>query len=310
MKDNHQGNQGGGRSKRRAGQSSPAATGEPALAAGLYVVATPIGNAADISLRALRVLGGAHVVACEDTRTTGKLLAMHGIKARLTAYHEHNAERARPALLERLKRGEAVALVSDAGTPLISDPGYRLVGEARDAGALVTPVPGASAPIAALSIAGLPTDRFLFAGFLPNRGGPRRRAIADLAAVPATLVVLESARRLAACLADLADFLGPRQAAVTRELTKRFEEVRRGPLDELAAHYHEAGPPKGEIVLVIAPPDGHDAAAALDEAAIDGLLRHALESLSLRDAAASVAADTGLPRRRLYSRALELKSGR
>jgi 16S rRNA (cytidine1402-2'-O)-methyltransferase len=281
----------------------------PPLAAGLYVVATPIGNAGDISLRALGVLGGAHVVACEDTRTTGKLLAMHGIKARLTAYHEHNAERARPALLERLERGEAVALVSDAGTPLISDPGYRLVSEARDAGAVVTPVPGASAPIAALSIAGLPTDRFMFAGFLPNRRGPRKRAIAELAAVPATLVILESARRLAACLADLTDILGPRPAAVTRELTKRFEEVRRGPLDALAAHYNEAGPPKGEIVLVVAPPDGHATDTALDQTAIDGLLRHALETRSLRDAAQAVAADTGLPRRQLYNRALELKSG-
>ena len=302
--DNHQGNQGGGRSKRRAGQSSHEADNGRPLAAGLYVVATPIGNAADISLRALDVLRGAHVVACEDTRTTGTLLAMHGIKARLTAYHEHNAERARPALLERLKRGEAVALVSDAGTPLISDPGYRLVGEARHAGATVTPVPGASAPIAALSIAGLPTDRFLFVGFLPNRSGPRKRAIAELADVPATLVLFESARRLAACLTDLADLLGPRQAAVTRELTKRFEEVRRGTLGGLAAHYDDAGPPKGEIVLVIAPPD--NAAAALDPTTIDGLLQDALATLSLRDAAAAVAADTGLPRRRLDNRALEL----
>ena len=299
----HQRSQGDGRSKRRAEPDAP----EPPLEAGLYVVATPIGNASDISLRALRVLAGAHVVACEDTRTTGKLLAIHGIKARLTAYHDHNAERARPALLARLGRGEAVALVSDAGTPLISDPGYKLVGEARDAGFTVTPVPGASSPIAALSIAGLPTDRFMFAGFLPNRGGPRRRAIAELALIPATLVLLESPRRLAACLDDLAAGLGSRQAAVTRELTKRFEEVRRGALDDLAAHYNASGPPKGEIVLVIAPPETAED-VDLDPPAIDALLRRALETLSLRDAAASVVAATGLPRRQLYNRALELKS--
>ena len=200
-----------------------------------------------------------------------------------------------------------MALVSDAGTPLISDPGYKLVAEARDAGFTVTPVPGASSPIAALSIAGLPTDRFMFAGFLPNRGGPRKRAIEDLALIPATLVLLESPRRLAACLDDLAAVLGPRQAAVTRELTKRFEEVRRGGLYDLAAHYNETGPPRGEIVMVIAPPDTAGD-ADLDPAAIDALLRRALETLSLRDAAASVAADTGLPRRQLYNRALELKS--
>jgi 16S rRNA (cytidine1402-2'-O)-methyltransferase len=303
MNDSHQRSQGGGRSKRHGDTAAP----EGALEAGLYVVATPIGNASDISLRALRVLAGAQVVACEDTRTTGKLLAIHGIKARLTAYHEHNAERARPALLARLGRGAAVALVSDAGTPLISDPGYKLVAEARDAGFTVTPVPGASSPIAALSIAGLPTDRFMFAGFLPNRGGPRKRAIEDLALIPATLVLLESPRRLAACLDDLAAVLGPRQAAVTRELTKRFEEVRRGGLYDLAAHYNETGPPRGEIVMVIAPPDTAGD-ADLDPAAIDALLRRALETLSLRDAAASVAADTGLPRRQLYNRALELKS--
>ena len=303
MNDNHQRSQGDGRSKRHGDTAAP----EGALETGLYVVATPIGNASDISLRALRVLAGAHVVACEDTRTTGKLMAIHSIKARLTAYHEHNAERARPALLARLGRGEAVALVSDAGTPLISDPGFKLVSEARDAGFTVTPVPGASSPIAALSIAGLPTDRFMFAGFLPNRGGPRKRAIEDLAVIPATLVLLESPRRLAACLDDLAAVLGRRQAAVTRELTKLFEEVRRGSLGELAAHYNEAGPPKGEIVVVIAPPDTA-VDADLDPAAIDALLCRALETLSLRDAAASVAADTGVARRQLYNRALELKS--
>ena len=277
--------------------------------AGLHIVATPIGNLRDITLRAIDTLSQVDFIACEDTRITARLMSAHDIRTSMTAYHEHNAARVLPGMIKRLENGETMALVSDAGTPLISDPGYRLVSEARDAGAVVTPVPGASAPIAALSIAGLPTDRFMFAGFLPNRRGPRKRAIAELAAVPATLVILESARRLAACLADLTDILGPRPAAVTRELTKRFEEVRRGPLDALAAHYNEAGPPKGEIVLVVAPPDGHATDTALDQTAIDGLLRHALETRSLRDAAQAVAADTGLPRRQLYNRALELKSG-
>ncbi len=287
---------GRGRSKRPGGS----------LEAGLYLVATPIGNAGDITLRALEVLATADVVACEDTRTTARLLTMHGVRARLTAYHEHNAERARPGLLARLARGEAVALVAEAGTPLISDPGYKLVVAARHAGVTVTAVPGASATLAALTISGLPTDRFLFAGFLPPRGGPRRRAIAGLAAVEATLVVLESPRRLAASLADMAALLGPREAAVARELTKLFEEVRRGPLDDLAAHYSAAGPPKGEVVVVIAPPGE----TQISEDDVDVRLRAALEGQSVRDAAQSVAAATGLPRRRLYARALELTADR
>ena len=287
---------GGARSKRPGGS----------LEAGLYLVATPIGNAGDITLRALEVLAAADVVACEDTRTTARLLTMHGVKARLTAYHDHNAERARPGLLARLARGEAVALVAEAGMPLISDPGYKLVAEARDAGLAVTAVPGASAPLATLIVSGLPTDRFLFTGFLPSRGGARRRAIAGLAAVEATLVVLESPRRLAASLADMAAVLGPRQAAVARELTKLFEEVRRGALDELAAHYGAAGPPKGEVVVIVAPPG----ASQISEGDVDRQLRAALAGQSVRDAAQSVAAATGLPRRRLYARALELTADR
>ena len=296
MKAETQPSHGRGRSKRSDGS----------LEAGLYLVATPIGNAGDITLRALEVLAAADVVACEDTRTTARLLTIHGVKARLTAYHDHNAERARPGLLARLARGEAVALVAEAGTPLISDPGYKLVVAARHAGVAVTAVPGASATLAALTVSGLPTDRFLFAGFLPSRGGPRRRAIAGLAGIEATLIVLESPRRLAASLADMAALLGPREAAVARELTKLFEEVRRGSLDDLAAHYRAAGPPKGEVVVVIAPPG--ETQIAEDD--VDAMLRAALDGQSVRDAAHGVAAATGLPRRRLYARALELTADR
>ncbi len=274
-------------------------------APGLYVVSTPIGNAGDITLRALDILATVHTVACEDSRVTGKLLAMHGVKAAFTPYHEHNAARVRPRLLDRIAGGEAVALVSDAGTPLISDPGFKLVAAVAAAGHEVFAVPGASAPIAALSVSGLPSDRFLFAGFLPPRTAARRRILAELRATPATLLFLESPRRLAAALADMAAVLGPRPAAVARELTKRFEEVSRGALDGLAAHYREAGAPKGEIVVVVGPPD--PAAQELSAGEIDERLRAALAGGSLRDAAAEVAAETGLPRRRLYNRALELE---
>lgn len=291
-----------------ADQPSHRAPGSKRPAPGLYLVATPIGNARDITLRALDLLASVDLVACEDTRMTARLLGLHGITATLTAYHDHNAARARPALLARLMDGASVALVSDAGTPLISDPGYRLVHDAREAGIAVTTAPGPSAPVAALTISGLPTDRFYFAGFLPPKRAARRRALEKLAGVDATLLVFESARRLAAALADMADILGPRPAVVTREITKMFEEARRGTLDVLADHYGEAGPPKGEIVIVIGPPDAN--AGALDDDAVDALLKAALAGHSLRDAAAQVAADTGLPRRRLYSRALELSKGR
>ena len=275
-----------------------------ALAPGLYVVATPIGNSRDITLRALDLLAAADIVACEDTRTTGKLLFLHGISAPLTAYHDHNAQRVRPALLARLQRGEAMVLVSDAGTPLISDPGYRLVVEAQAAGIPVTTAPGPSAPLAALTISGLPTDRFFFAGFLPPKRAARRRALERLALIDGALLLFESTRRLAAALADMAEVLGPREAVVARELTKLHEEIRRAPLDALAAHYDSAGAPKGEIVIVIAPPDAD--ADQLDDGAVDGLLREALATDRLRDAAARVALAVRLPRRRLYHRALEL----
>ncbi len=277
------------------------------LAGGLYVVATPIGNAADITLRALAVLAAVDVIACEDTRVTRKLLGMHGISRPLTAYHEHNADAVRPRLLARLAAGERIALVSDAGTPLISDPGFRLVRACIAAGVAVIPLPGASAVLAALTISGLPTDRFLTAGFLPTRQGPRRRALAELAAVPATLVILESPHRLAASLADMAEVLGDRAAAVTRELTKLFEEAVRGPLTDLAARYAAAGPPKGEITVVIAPPAPAAPPAAAD---VDALLAAALTEGSVKDAAARVAATTGLPKRAVYARALAIEAKR
>lgn len=266
-------------------------------------MATPIGNLGDITLRALDLLAGADAVVCEDTRNTRKLLAAHGLRARLVPYHEHNAERMRPRIMEHLECGEAVALVSDAGTPLVSDPGYKLVREALARGLPVTALPGPSAALAALLLSGLPSDRFLVAGFLPARAGARRRALGELAPVPATLVVFEAARRLPGALADMAAVLGPRPAAVARELTKLYEEVRRDALPALAAHYRAAGPPKGEVVIVVGPPE-RAGAPAEDE--LDARLRAALEGASVRDAAAAVARATGLPKRRVYARALEL----
>ncbi len=272
--------------------------------AGLVIVATPIGNAADISARALGVLRGAHVVACEDTRVTSKLFAIHGICVPLLSYHEHNAAAQRPKIMERLKIGETVALVSDAGMPLISDPGYRLVAECIDEGFPVTCVPGPSSVTTALALSGLPTDRFFFQGFLPAKQGARRAALESLSAIPGSLVVLESANRLAAMLEDAAAALGARPAAVTRELTKRFEEVRRGPLDELARHYHDSGPPKGEVTVVIGP--APEETRELDDDAIDALLARELETSSVRDAADKIARLSGRPRRQVYSRALEI----
>jgi len=277
----------------------------PALAPGLYLVATPIGNLRDITLRALDTLRQADTIACEDSRVTAKLLAAHGIATPMTPYREHNAARARPKLLARLKEGACIALVSDAGTPLISDPGYKLVAACRAAGIAVTAVPGPSAVLAALTLSGLPTDRFQFVGFLPPRESARRNALAALAGTDATLVAFESGRRLAALLGDAAAIFGPRPAAVCRELTKLHEEVSAGDLAELAGRYATNGAPRGEVVVVIAPPGDGDG-AGFDDAALDDRLRDALDRESLRDAAASVARETGLPRRRVYARALAL----
>lgn len=272
----------------------------------LYLVATPIGNARDITLRALDILAGADILAAEDTRNTRRLLDIHGIRRdprSIWPYHDHNGPRQRPRLLAALAEGRSVALVSDAGTPMVADPGFPLVREAVAAGHAVTAAPGASAVLTALAISALPTDRFLFAGFLPPKAAARARALADLAAVPASLVVYETPRRLAECLAAMAGAFGPeRPAAICRELTKRFEEAHRGTLAELAAHYAEAPEPKGEIVIVTGPPLPRETGPE----EIDALLRAALASASVKDAAAQVAADLGLPRRDLYRRALEL----
>jgi 16S rRNA (cytidine1402-2'-O)-methyltransferase len=278
-----------------------------ALAPGLHVVATPIGNLADISLRALTTLAGADVVLAEDTRVSRVLLQHFGIETPLIPYHEHNAAAMRPQILARLAAGQALALISDAGTPLVSDPGYKLVLDTVEAGAAVTAVPGASAVMAALVLGGLPTDRFFFEGFLPEKRGARRTRLADLAAVPGTLVFFESARRLSDALADIAAVLGPRQAAVARELTKKFEEVRRGTAAELASHYEAEGAPRGECVVLVARPEPGGATGAAD---LDALLSTALATLSVKDAAAVVAGETGLPRREVYGRAVALAAVR
>ena len=277
------------------------------LAPGLHIVATPIGNLGDISLRALATLAGADAVLAEDTRVSRVLLTHYGIEAPLMPYHEHNATAMRPQVLGRLAAGEALALISDAGTPLVSDPGYKLVADAVAAGAAVTAVPGASAVMTGLVLSGLPTDRFFFEGFLPEKSGARRGRLAELAAVPGTLVFFESARRLADSLADIAAVLGPRPTAVARELTKKFEEVRRGPADRLAATFAEEGPPRGEVVLLVARPD---AAAVPDAEILDAKLAAALELYSVKDAAAVVAGETGLPRREVYGRAVALAAAR
>ena len=269
---------------------------------GLYIVATPIGNLGDLSPRAADVLARADVVAVEDSRVTAGLLRHIGVKRPMIPYHDHNAEGVRPGLIARMA-GEAVALVSDAGTPLISDPGYKLVRDARAAGHTVVTIPGPCAAVAALTLAGLPTDRFLFLGFLPSKEAARATAIAEVAAIRATLVLYESGPRLAACLAALATGLGDRDAAVTREITKRYEEAVTGSLSILAARYVDA-PPRGEIVVVVAPPGDPEPAT---EADADVALAEALTRLPAGRAASEVAKALGLDRRTLYARALELK---
>ena len=256
-------------------------------------------------MRALAVLRSADRVCCEDTRVTAKLLARYGIKVRLAPYHDRNAEEARPAILAALRRGERVALVSDAGTPLVSDPGYKLVRAALAENLPVTAAPGPSAALTALILSGLPPDVFLFAGFLPPRSAARRRALRHWAPLAATLIFYEGPSRLAASLADMAEILGDRPAALARELTKLHEEVRRDRLSALAAHYREWGPPRGEAVVVVGPPA--PSVPALDE--IESRLRAALRTVGVREAAARIAAETGLPRRELYRRALALRDG-
>lgn len=272
------------------------------LEAGLYVTATPLGNSRDITLRALDVLQSCDIIAAEDTRVTAKLLSIYGISKPLKSYNDHNASLERPRLLARLRDGARVALVSDAGTPLISDPGYKLVREAAAEGIAVRTIPGPCAALAALSIAGQPTDRFLFVGFLPGRSGERRTFLTELQSVRATLVFYESPQRLAESLLDMAAIFGLRSAAVARELTKFHEEVRRGSLSELADAF--AAPPKGEITIVVAPPER----PVPDHARADKLLDSALAFMPVRAAADLVAEALKMPRRETYERALARKA--
>jgi 16S rRNA (cytidine1402-2'-O)-methyltransferase len=273
------------------------------LTAGLYLTATPIGHARDVTLRALDVLEGVDLIAAEDTRVTSKLLAIFGIAKPLTSYNDHNAARERPRLLARLKEGARVALVSDAGTPLVSDPGYRLVREALAAGIRVHAIPGASAPLTALALAGLPTDRFFFAGFLSAKRGERRHTLEELKSIRATLIFFEAPQRLAECLADMAEILGSRPAAVARELTKLHEEVRRGDLTSLAKAYAEV-PPRGEITLVVGPAGE----AETDFSRVESALDQALAFMPVRAAVDLVAEMLGAPRREVYTRALARKN--
>jgi 16S rRNA (cytidine1402-2'-O)-methyltransferase len=276
---------------------------------GLYVVATPIGNLADITLRALRILARAGVIACEDTRVTRKLTSRYAIATQLLSYHEHNAEARRPELMERLSTGQIVALVTDAGTPLVSDPGFRLVEAARAEGHPVYAVPGASALLAGLVVAGLPADRFWFEGFLPAKQSARRARIAELAKIEGTLVLYEAPHRVTACLADLAEMLGPREVALARELTKRYETVVSGTLDALARTLADEGAPKGEIVLVVAAPLPGASGETLSETEIDERLASRAAEIGVKRAAAELAAETGLRRADLYRRALDLVAG-
>lgn len=272
------------------------------LKPGLYVTATPIGNLGDITFRAVETLKAADLILCEDTRQTAKLCAAYGIDTPRSPYHEHNAARVRPEIIARLQEGAAICLVSDAGTPLVSDPGYKLVREARDAGVEVFPLPGPSAAIAALSAAGVPSDAFHFAGFLPAKSGAREKALHALARVEATLIFYETGPRLGASLATMAEVFGDRSAVVARELTKLHEEFRSGPLRTLAERYGDA-PPKGEIVVLVHPP----IEAAVDAETLDDFLRRALPEMSVKDAAREAAETLGVAKKDAYERALALK---
>ena len=269
---------------------------------GLYIVATPIGNLGDLTERAARTLEAASLIACEDTRVTGKLLFNRGIRSKLVSYHDHSSKSVRARLIKSLKEGEIVALVSDAGTPMVSDPGYKLVAAAYQAGVYVTAVPGPASPLAALVLSGLPTDRFLFAGYLPPKKKARSELIREFAKLRATLIFLESPKRLEASLSALAEDLGDRSAAVGRELTKVHEEVIRGRLKDLANKYLREGEPKGEVVILVGPPEDKPPS----EDVIKALLQDALSQMSVRDAAAMVATATGAPKKEVYQRALQL----
>ena len=274
----------------------------PKLQTGLYLVATPIGNLGDLSPRAADILQSADIIACEDKRVTGRLLKRYGVDTQMVPYHDHSSSRARIGIIERLKSGKAVALVSDAGTPLISDPGYRLVRDTIDADIHVTAAPGPSSPMTALVLSGLPTDRFLFAGYLPTKDKARRDTLSEFASLQATLIFLESPKRLAASISAMTDVLGDRPAAVAREMTKLHEQVRRGGLRDLKEVYANIPAPRGEAVVVIGPLD--DANTTIVD--LDSILADALEIMSVRDAAETVATATGLARKKVYTRALVL----
>lgn len=279
------------------------------LAPGLYIVATPIGNLGDITLRALETLKSVDIIACEDTRESGKLAAAYDIHADKIPYHDHNADEMRFKIVDMIKNGKRVALISDAGMPLVSDPGYKLVRACKEEGLPVTCAPGASAVLTALVLSGLPCDRFMFAGFLPPKSAQRRAALGEVAQVQATLIFYETAPRLAESLSDMADILGDRAATVARELTKKFEETRHDRLLSLAAHYAENGAPKGEIVVVVSAPEAQTAQTWTQEA-IDALLETAMRQNGMRvkDASAFVAARTGMRKTEVYQRALVVKN--
>ena len=276
---------------------------KPTLPSGLYLVATPIGNLLDLSLRAIETLKDVDIIACEDTRVTSKILTKHGIKTKMNTYHEHNASRIRPKLLRTIESGGSIALVSDAGTPTISDPGYKLVKECIELGFDITTTPGANAAITGLVLSGLPTNRFLFAGFLNSKALPRRQELKELAGVPTTLIFYESAKRLTATLADMVKELGDRPAAVARELTKRHEEIQRDTLSVLSTHYLNAGAPKGEIVIIVGPPLKKEPPSSNE---LDDLIVNQLQTLSVRDTAVKISLETGLPKRQVYKQALKL----
>lgn len=272
----------------------------PNLKSGLYLVATPIGNLRDISLRALDVLRGCDMIFCEDTRVTGKLLNAYQIKVRMQPYNDHSDQARRTQIVDKVKDGGVVVLVSDAGMPMISDPGYKLVRECAEEGVYVTTIPGASAPLCALQLSAIPTDKFCFLGFLPNKAKARQDVLGKWADVDATLVAFESAGRLSASLSDIQSVFGARQVAVVREITKLYEEVKRGTSAELLEYYTENGKPKGEIVLVIAPPE--EKSYSSDD--VENMIRTALKSMKVKDAARDIAKKTGLKMSDLYDVAL------
>lgn len=276
------------------------------LQAGLYLVATPIGNIRDITLRALDTLSAADIVACEDTRMTGKLFSLLGIKKKLLPYHDHNADEQRPRIMNMITDGLSIALVSDAGMPLISDPGYKLVRACREQGLYVTSVPGASASLTALQLSGLPSDRFAFLGFLPAKSKHRKEVLADWQATDGTLVIFESGQRVEECCMDILGTLGDREMALTRELTKKFEDVWSGRVSDILDRLARDGAPKGEIVLVVARAEPSTEADQSEN--LDHLLMTALQNHSLKDAVAIVTETTGLPKKTVYAKALEMKN--